>query len=245
MLLAGAIWIRFHNTLDSHFKGKGGNSFDLSDVLLLKPADRDFVDALPYARRRDLRTQQEDHAPYPELGQTPGPGRSFGLLEAHRYSYQALLVDALFTDIMNLRQPGRTGLYFGPRDGHNQRRMDLAIRCGWVLYGLGLLTAAWALFGSFRRVWRKGDARSTFTLSTLVLAMALAGPVLLAMLYAYDGYLGGYWTPRLILFSLASGLLACFIWLDHVNRTSARWLGWSLLVLALWQSLLSLSFLVA
>jgi hypothetical protein len=245
MLLAGAIWLQFHKTLKSHFKGnpKLGTSFHLTD-LLLKPADRDHLLAIPYSHRRDVRGKQEDRAPYPEIGRDPGPGQSFSLLEAHRYSYPALLVDALFTDIMNLRQPGRTGVHFGPRGVRNQQRMNLAIRSGWLLAFLALLATAWALLGSLRRVWSTADARSTFIVSTFALALALAGPVVATMLYAYDGYLGGYWLPRLILFSLAASLLACFIWLDQLNRRFSRRLAWPLLAVALWQSLLSLSFLV-
>jgi hypothetical protein len=246
MLLAGGIWLRFHKTLNSHFKGdpKLGTSFHVSDLLVIKAADRDLTQAIPYSRRRDVRTKQEDHAPYPEMGKDPGPGRAYSLVEAHRYSYPALLIDAVFTDIMDVRQAGRTGVHFGPRSVKNQERMTLAIRSGWLLAFLGLLAAGGTLLGSLRKVWLTRDVRSTFTLTVLALALALAGPVMVAMLYAYDGYLGGYWLPRLILFPLAATLLACFIWLDHLNRTFSRRLAWPLLIVALWQSLLSLSFLV-
>ncbi len=246
LLLTGAVWLRFHKTLDSHFNDlPSGSSFGLSDLLVIKSADWDLTEAVPYARQRDENTKLEERAPYPERGKSPGPGTTFSLLERHRYSYPALLIDALFTDIMNLRQPGRTGMYFGPRSVERQQRMDLAIRSGWLLASLALATMIWTLFGSLRRAWQTHDARSLFTVTVLALSTALAGPVFVAMLYAFDGYPGGYWLPRLILFPLAAILLACFVWLDHLNRRTSRRLAIPLLALALWQSLLSLSFLIA
>lgn len=246
LLLTGAVWLRFHKTLDSHFNDlPSGNNFSLSDLLVIKAADWDLTEAIPYARRRNENSKQEERAPYPEMSKHPEQGYTFSLLERHRYSYPALLVNALFTDIMNVRQAGRTGMYFGPRSIQSQERMNLAIRSGWLFALLGLTTVIWALFGSLLRAWRTRDARSVFTVTVLALAAALAGPVFVAMLYAYDGYSGGYWLPRLILFPLAAVLLACFVWLDHLNRRTSRRLAMPILALALWQTLLSLSFLIS
>jgi len=100
------------------------------------------------------------------------------------------------------------------------------------------------LFGSLRRGRSIGDNRSFFILNALALALLLAGPVIVTMLYAYDGYGDGYWMPRLILFALASALLACFTWLDLLNRRFSRRLGWPLLAISLSQAALYVSFLV-
>jgi hypothetical protein len=247
MLVGAGLWWRFHTTVDNHFAEKGPwlkTNFSLSDLLLIRSRDRDLLNAIPYAQRLNARALTEERAPYPETNGTPGDGHVFVLIQQHRYSYQALLVNALFTDVMNVRQPGRSGLYFGPRSLASQSRMNLAIRSGWVLYFGTLLLIGWALFRSLQDLGSTGSARSTFTLATLALSSLIIVPILSALLFVFDGYTGGYWMPRLILFPLAATLLACFIWVDQLNSRFSRRLACPLLIVALWQSLLSLSFLV-
>jgi hypothetical protein len=248
-MLAGAgLWWRFHSTVDNHFNKAEPwlkTNFSLRDLLLIRPQDGDLLSAIPYAQRFNTRTLTADRAPYPERDQVPGDGHVFVLIQQHRYSYQALLVNALFTDVMNVRQPGRSGLYFGPRSLASQSRMNLAIRSGWVLYFSTLLMVGWALCKSLQGLWRSGSVRSTFALTTLMLSFLIIVPVVSALLFVFESYTGGYWMPRLLLFPLAGVLLTCFVWLDDLDRRWSRRLGLPLLAIALWQSLLSLSFLVS
>lgn len=246
-LVGATLWWRFHSTVNNHFAKAGPwwkTTFSLSDLLLIRSKDSDLLDAIPYAQRFNLRTMTEERAPYPEQDKSPGDGHVFLLLQQHRYSYQALLVNALFTDIMNVRQPGRSGTYFGPRSVASQGRMNIAIRSGWILHFGTFLLIGWALFKSLQDLGSTRSARSTFTLATLALSALIIVPILSSLLFVFDGYIGGYWLPRLILFPLAAVLLACFIWVDQLNSRFSRRLAWPFLIVALWQSLLSLSFLV-
>ena len=225
--LGAALVLRSRASIE--FTSTTGAEMALSDMLLLHRHDPHILSAPPYDQLADLRDGTPVSFPYE-------------LLRQHRYSYAALVHLGLFTDIMNIYQYDPTDNYFGPRSRSNEKRMRIAVKTSLLFSLAGLaLTAimiAKAFYGSI--IQRRSEYAEWAALAICGLGWFLN---IFVFLPTVQAYVGGYWSPRLILPALLCFTMLCAITIDRLIVNKPKAWGQAILAVVVFQSLLQLSFL--
>jgi hypothetical protein len=203
------------------------SEMNVRDVVFLRPADGELLDAPAYNKPSD---PKDPNAPL--------------LLAIHnRHSYLGLLHLAVFTDILNVYQYDPLDGYFGPRSKGNQRRMSLAVKTALAfsvpaaaVVPCVLVASAWGCLVRRRR-------EKLLLLIVLTVSFAFFG--IIVVFLPFTGSLGGgYWLPRLIVPALFGFFFTLFAWVGR-TRFGASPVGGALVLGAvLFQTGLSTSFML-
>jgi hypothetical protein len=209
---------------------KTGSEMSVRSIVFFRAADSHVLMAPPY---------DEKGEPQPASGDTPAFHEN--LLVKNKFSYPALLHLSIFTDVMNIYQYDPLDGYFGPRSPANQARMQLAVRTGVIFFFGTAILAAFLLWRSARSIWL--HKAELVPVAMLGICGGLWFLNIAAGLPFVRAYYMGFWLARLVIPALLSFIVIAFAGADRLLRGHAKAWAWSILCLAVMQSVLHASFL--
>lgn len=148
--------------------------------------------------------------PYNLLG-----NRSYKLLESNGHSFAALLHLAIFTDILNIRQPDPYDFYFGSRTLQSHRRMQIAVCTGIAASIVTLISVIMLLARSIFSVVFQRNPGEIALLSVLLFSLAWFFALVVMFPFVPNPYYAGFWHPRLFAPALLGFFMIGFVFLDR------------------------------
>ncbi len=236
------VQVQTQTSFQSNFgmHGTPADNMRYASVFGVHAADPHVLDAPRY----DEPNLQPDKIP---IFQSPDNDHDtrYELMIPNRYSYLALLHWGTFTDPLNIFQH-RTTSYttFGERSARHQFLMTLAVRTALPITVACVISVALLIYRVGKGALFSPNRTSASVEAVLLLGLGWFSNIALLMPRVHGAYLGGYWTPRLVLPALLTFLLLTFHALDErFQGRAARIGGGIVLGFILCQSILQATFL--